>query len=69
MEKSWNCVFEFLWEPWKGKKYSAVPLKFTTPHYNTDIEYNTVILWLLIFLYHGILQRDDRKSHFPISTL
>ena len=18
MEKSWNCVFEFLWEPWKG---------------------------------------------------
>ena len=20
MEKSWNCIFEFLWEPWAVKK-------------------------------------------------
>ena len=26
MEKSWNCVFDFLWEPCKRNLYSCKPL-------------------------------------------
>ena len=62
MEKSWNCVFEFLWEPCYIKSLQSCFKRLKPMYYQGDSHAVIAQIWYLKYTCSGPL-------HFPTTDL